>query len=310
MERDFPNVGVWLLLIIAGTAVRSWAKVKPMELPVARIAADTDKVTVAMRLQSDTTEKVTLSAGDVTLKETKDVLPATVTFDQASVALQPNQPAEVKVTVARMFAEGEATAEIRVQGEKLGELRIVRYGAGLRLQHTWLQFHKGRPTALQVKNETQFPYTVGWMMQIGAVKVCGQGPDKPCETVENWKTVTIPAKNTAIIEVEPAAAWFDRWYPGTEQARLTLAFAQAADQLPKVEMHFAANLAGSWSMMATKLQTLWIVLLLALGGLLSLLVRHWVPNSQKKRELKEHVHRVRQKIKGLSGEIDSVLRVL
>jgi hypothetical protein len=303
------NSAIALLGVVL--AVRGWAAVKLVELPAVRIWASTDKATVVMRLASDSGDSVALSAGDVVLTSNRAVLPAKVTFDPAEAKLAANQITTVKVNVERMFAEGSATAEIRNQGVRLGELLIERFGPGLVLERSWLVFRPGRATALRVKNSTQVPYTVGWMVEIGAVKACGQAVERSCEAVENWKTLTIPPRTAPTIEIEPPPAWFQRWRDETTAARLTLAFSGSPVELPRVELPFEARLSGGIPPRFRRaLNMLWLLLLLIIGGVLSLLVRHWVPNIRRKRDLKDHIQKVREKIRGISGEIESVLRVM
>jgi hypothetical protein len=89
----------------------------------------------------------------------------------------------------------------------------------------------------------------------------------------------------------------------TKEATLWLTF---PGDLPKRALKMKANLQGRWY----EFQFLWIFLLLTMGALFSLIVRHWVPNTQRKRELKEQIRRVRLKIDGFSEDIEPDLRVL
>jgi hypothetical protein len=86
-----------------------------------------------------------------------------------------------------------------------------------------------------------------------------------------------------------------------QDATLWLAF---PDELPKRQLAVASIIRGG----GYPGQTVWIVVLLTLGALMSLVVRHWVPNMQRKRELKEQIRRVKGKVACFSEDIAEDLR--
>ena len=116
-----------------------------------------------------------------------------------------------------------------------------------------------------------------------------------------------------VTAVPPPAGWFASPGPaflsrlGTFRTRVEDASLWLAlpNDVPKKTLPIKANLSGS-----LYAELIWIVLLLALGATMSLLVRYWVPNMQRKRDLKDQTRRIRNKIDGISGEIDSTLRAL
>lgn len=150
------------------------------------------------------------------------------------------------------------------------------------------------------------------MIQIGPDKHCGP-VEGSCDDVRKWAKVTLQPKEQSVIEVSPPAGWFANPGPaflsrlGTfrtrvEDASLWLA---VSNDTPKRTLPLKANLSGSFY-----IELVWIVSLLGLGAMMSLLVRYWVPNMQRKRELKDLTRRIRTQIYGISGEIDSTLRAL
>jgi hypothetical protein len=150
------------------------------------------------------------------------------------------------------------------------------------------------------------------MIQIGPDKHCGP-VEGSCDDVRKWAKVTLQPKEQGVIEVSPPAGWFANQGPaflsglGTfrtrvEDASLWLA---VSNDTPKRTLPLKANLSGSFY-----IELVWIVSLLGLGAMMSLLVRYWVPNMQRKRELKDLTRRIRTQIYGISGEIDSTLRAL
>jgi hypothetical protein len=117
-----------------------------------------------------------------------------------------------------------------------------------------------------------------------------------------WDAVRIPPKDSNQIRIVPPAEWFDTSVTA-KQENVTLSLAPGPD-LPKRVQQVAVTLVGP----RVAFQRGFILGWLFLGAVMSLLVRHWVPNTRRKRDLKEQTSRVREKIDAFSDDIDYELR--
>ena len=266
----------YTILICFLMAPPAGAAVTVAELGAIRIPASADSGVATLRVRSDRTESLILSAGEVVDRSTKEVLPGTVTFEPAALDVEPGRTYEIKVTVSKLFFEGEAEVDVLNQREKIGSLVVARAPFAVTLADAQALFRPGEKTAITLRNDARYPYKVRWMMQIGLHKYCGVGRD--CEEVANWSSVNIPPKDGASIEIDPPGGWFDwtgLFSEGTKEATLWLAL---RGDLPKRALKLTANLQGC----IYPGQTLWILTFLTLGALFSLIVRHWVPNTRRK----------------------------
>lgn len=282
-----------------------------------------------LRVRSTTSDRILLTLGPLVDLATKEVLPATVIFAEATSKgpdfdPTPNQIHDVTVTVSKVFFEGEAQAPILNRGQKIGDLQITRAPFAVSLVSDQpIEMRHGDRSAIGIRNDSRDVYQLSWMIQIGAEKHCGlkeigdtdnkETVARNCDDVNDWAKVTVQPKERSVIDVSPPAEWFGspgpsplkwlgRFRRRVEDGSLWLAL---PNDVPKKTLPIKANLSGS-----LYAELIWIVLLLALGATMSLLVRYWVPNMQRKRDLKDQTRRIRNKIDGISGEIDSTLRAL
>jgi hypothetical protein len=273
--------------------------------PVAiRLPASTDTGVATLRVSSDSPESLLLSAGALVDKATQESLPGTVGFEPATLEVESGRTYEIKVTVTQILFEGEAEVDILNQGAPIGSLLVTRAPLAVQLVDPHAVFRRGEKTAVTLQNDARYPYDLRWMVQIGVHKYCGAGA--ACEAVATWSPVVLPPKDRATIDIEPPPAWFDRvgrFSEVRQDATLWLAF--PGGQLPKRTLPLQAHVQGR----SYPPQTLWIFIFLTIGALSSLIVRHWVPNSQRKRDLKEHIRELRLKIDGFSDDISADLRV-
>lgn len=296
---SFFGIVSFLLVVLAPLAS---AEVKLVGSPAMRMPASSDSTEAILHLQSDQKERVSLSLGELVNKSTKEVLPIDVTFDPSTLDMEPDRIFSVKVSVSKVYFEGEAEADILSQGVSTGVLRIARSGLEVSLVGgAEIFFRKGEGTVVQLRNDSRYRYELGWMVQIGGEKYCGS--NSSCEMIQNWKSVVLPPKGMSSVEIDPPSAWFGWFGQQNRDATLWLAFPGA---LPTRAIAFQAKLRDPLYPDHASSIVLW----LALGALFSLIVRHWVPNSQRKRELKDQIRQISNKIAGISTEIDATLRVL
>lgn len=263
--------------------------------------------------------RLSLTVGPVVERSTKEVLPATVVLDPAFIDARPNVASPVTVTVSNVLFEGDAEFDVLSNDVRIGTVGLSRAPLAVTLVDTGVVLRQEQTTALTLKNDSRYPYALRWMMQIGVDKHCGappaEGQPKSCATLEEWGVVNIPPRDSQTIEVRPPAEWFQ----GPGQYAIQKAMASASEQradatlwlslgdnLPKRQITVASSLQGQWYVG----QTAWIFLILTSGAVFSLVVRHWVPNMQRKRELKDQCRRVRLKIDGFSDEVDAEVRSL
>jgi hypothetical protein len=283
------------------------AETRLLGTPAIRIPPGASGGAMELHLTADANETLVLVAGDLVDRSTKEVLPGTIVFDPASLPIEAGRQYQVRAVATGIQFEGDADVDVMNRGVKIGSLVVARSAFAVTVATTPVMFRTGTKTAIMLRNESRHPLALRWMLQIGPDKYCAP-PDgntqKPCDTVQQWSAVRLPPKDAQSIEIQPPLAWFDTtgWFSERRQdATLWLAL---GDELTKRQLTVASILQGR----GYPGQTTWIVVLLTLGALLSLVVRHWVPNMQRKRELKEQIRRVKAKIDCFSDEIAEDLR--
>jgi len=309
--------GLAVALVMLCVPAHAQTDITIIEAPSLRLPASAHTGTGRLRLRATKDERVLLTLGPLVDVATKEVLPATVVLAETSSKAaefdaKANVIYDVTVNVSRVFFEGEAQAPILNMNTKIGDLQIVRAPFAVTLvSDSPLLLRENTTTAIAMRNDSRDSYVVSWMIQIGPDKYCGN--QRSCDDVKNWATVALQPKERASIEVTPPVEWFRSDLPSWLQflgryrrrvADATLSLALPGEA-PRRTLTPRAELAGKYY---TELA--WIVGLLVLGATMSLLVRYWVPNMQRKRDLKEQTRRIQGKIDGLSTEIDSTLRAL
>ncbi len=295
-----------VIAIVGLTAGDTTAETSLRGTAAIRIPPGESSGAVELYLVADANGMLVLTAGDLIDRSTKEVLPGTVTFEPATLSVEAGQQYKIRAVASKILFEGDADVDVMSRGAKIGSIVVARSPFAVTLPETAAVFRPGAKTAIALRNDSRHALTLRWMLQIGPVKYCGPptAARKSCDAVTQWSVVSIPPKDAQSIEVEPPLEWFPttRWVSAwREDATLWLAL---TDDLPKRQLRMASLLQGS----GYPGQTAWIVILLALGALLSLVVRHWVPNMQRKRELKEQIRRVKAKVGCFSEDIAEDLR--
>jgi hypothetical protein len=317
-QRSRTALSLAVALLSLCPPAQAQNNVSVIETPSVRLPASAHEGSGRLRVRAAADQRVLLTLGPLVDVSTKEVLPATIVLTETSSKAaefdaKANVVYDVTVSVSKVLFEGEAQAPILNNNTKIGDLQIVRAAFAVSLvSDTPISFRENTTTAIPIKNDSRDGYRVSWMMQIGPHKYCGNR-DNSCEDVKNWATVALQPKERAVIEVTPPVAWFRSELPGwlrysgafrRQVADATLSFA-LPNEVPRRTLTPKADLSGQYYV-----ELVWIISLLALGALMSLLVRYWVPNTQRKRDLKDQVRRIQGKIAGLSTEIDSTLRAL
>ncbi len=289
-----------LLLTLVPAQVAD-AEIKLVGATAIRFSALENEGSAVLQLQTDEKQagEVRLGVGPLVAATTKEVLPAVIALDPVVLVTEAGTVYEVKVRISGVFFEGDAEAEVLANFTPIGRLTVSRGPFAVAPASTDLVLRRGEATAIEIKNDSRYAYPVRWSLQLGAESYCGTGN---CADIAQWGVVTLPAKDAATIAVTPPDGWFKPFTPRAREATLWLAL---SNELPKKSFKLKTTLEEK--MLA---EALFILRWLVAGAVLSLLVRHWVPNFQLKRELKEQLRRVRQKIESISGNVSSKLREL
>ena len=226
--------------------------------------------------------------------------------------LAPGSTQTVKVEVSNLWQAGSSDADLEYNNVKIGVLKALKYQVpfAVSLQsatpdNPTVTFRKGEPGSLTLKNDDVMTYTVSWELSVGEKRIAGPA-------------IILPGKATVTTELSPAPEWF-AWYRGLfredlQDGRLTLKALSSGGQKEapfQVKTVLLKARLLSWSPITQQLLSTGIIFfVLALGGSCSLLASYWVPNRLRRRDLIEQLAKLVVKIRTLSQQIDSTLRVL
>ena len=304
-------VGMLGVASVAAAQAPPPSPVPPVSLvgrPVIQFDASRRDGTGALRVISPTDRNVVLDAGPLIDPQTKDTIAAAINLEPAELSLVANVPQTVTATVSGVLVDGSAEFEILAGTMRVGTVTVTRGPFAVSVAGDPVTFETGKTTVLTLRNDSRHQYTVKWMINLGPHRYCGgpvqhgEAPRACDETATTWSEVKIPPKDSNQIHIVPPDDWFDTSVTSKPE-NVTLSLAPGPD-LPKRVQQLAVTLVGprvAW-------QPYFILSWLLLGAVMSLLVRHWVPNTQRKRDLKEHTGRVRAKIDAFSDDIDYELR--
>ncbi len=218
----------------------------------------------------------------------------------------------VTIDVANHQEAGESAAVLKNNGDALGVLTALKYSFpfAVKLQSKTpdspqLSFQHGKLNTVTLKNEDTLTYPIAWAIEILGKKVGGR--------------LTLLPKSMAAIEVQAPEEWFTSRFRALfkediQEGTLSLACVSAVDTtaLPwrsqtisfKAYLHYFPPLAQE------SFSILLIFIILFAGGICSLIVSYWAPNRLQRRALKELLANLALKIRALSFQIGSTLRVL
>jgi len=278
---------------------------------------------IALRNSSRTgLKKGVLSARDFVSQTTRQPLGAKITLSASGEPgampistlsdLAPGGTQLVKVEVSNLWQAGESNADLEYDGVKIGILKALKYVVPFTVSlqsptpdNPTVIFKKGQTGSLTFKNDDAMTYLVGWELEIGGKKVIGPA-------------LLLPAKGTVTTDLCPVSEWF-AWYRGLfredlQDGRLTLRALVSSNQnetpLQVKTVPLKACLLY-WSPFTQQLLSTGVIFfVLAMGGSCSLVVSYWVPNRLRRRDLIEQLAKLVVKIRALSQQIDSTLRVL
>jgi len=326
--------------------------------------ADTQTGIITLRNNTPDQVQVLLKFGNFVNNTTKTLIPAEISYSWPDGSsknfgefnMLGGVSIKVRITVSKVQGEGEGQIPLinSISGMQIGQLRLTRTPFDVSLdvplvvgENTQkLNFKRGTPTSLVLKNDSSARYKVRWMMAVNGVKYCRKdaqadrrsswewiksffsSPESAECTPDHWEAETISPNSKKIIEIVPPDGWFPRAFQSifkddVQVSSLRLRLVEyaggetngtlsqlAKESLPEKEIPFTAHLAYYSPNTQLILSTIVITMVLLVGGVFSLIVRNWVPNQLRKQDLKERLAKLSVKTSALSSRLDSNLRVL
>jgi hypothetical protein len=244
----------------------------------------------------------------------------------------------VELKVRDLIAFGESTVPLLYRGKEVESLRFskpgliakaVGEGGFVAREGETRLFSRKRRTAwlpLVLENTSAFEYkSVRARLRFANTDVCGFETEKfagspaaksstSCDKFEEWTAFDIPSYAQVTLRAEPNPAWFrdpktNLARSGKEKGWLTVRFQSAAGG-PIYEQNLPLEVQFEPSGFSIFTSLLCIGGFLALGAFLSLVLRVALPNSKRKRNLKDQLEDAANLIGTISSETDSNLRVL
>ena len=263
--------------------------------------------------------RIYLTAGEFTSVSTGKGVNAQVSFflpdsQKGTPVLRLDLPAgevvPVRVEVTNLWEAGELEDTLFADGKPLGTLRVLKYRVPFNVKLVApnpdlpeLTFTRGRKAHLSLKNDDGMTYVVRPVFAVGGHRF-------------NAPRVVLPPNGGETLELDPPGAWFG-WggllKPLERDGQLSLRFEAPGTTSdpgwPGKVIPFKAGLSVIDAGWQKFLAFLLVLILLALGGLASLLLRHWVPNSLGRARLRERLDEVGDQTRLLPLRTSSAIRV-
>lgn len=248
------------------------------------------------------------------------LVPGATPSDGAPFELAPKQRIEVKLTAARVWDAGEATAAVRLGRFTLGTLRAQRLRVPFAIElgnagteASPLHGERGKPLLFQVKNADALNYALAWELILDGESVAEQLGKQGCDS----QPVTLGASSSGFLRV----CLPERSFPGApgswfkERVRHgVLKLSHAADagaQAAPASKVFPVVVAlgvGSVGWRTARCLLLTLVVLM-LGGLCSLFLTHAIPNAFQRLALRAKLEPLAARTKALSDHLPAQLQV-
>jgi hypothetical protein len=305
-----------------------------IDRPATPVPADRDYVTVRVLLRGVKTapRESELEVGPLaSVQQPTLLVRPSAKLISSSVADGGDYAADLEIRGLIVF--GESSAALLHKGRQVELLRFSRPGLVAKPSgEGGFVAREGSPFVMVLENPTAFHYPsvrarlrfveddicVVKVETFGAKSAPAARPlssvAAPCDQYSSWTTFDIPQYAQVTVRAEPIPSWF--FDPDTRFAKvakrkgwLTLRYgvdgsSNIHEQNVPLEVQFSPS---SWSLFRT---LSWVFLFLAVGAFLSLLIRVWVPNVKRKRQLKDQLNHAADLTASISAEVDSNLRVL
>jgi hypothetical protein len=271
-----------------------------------------------VRNNTSVTQAVTLSASDFTSTDTSHFLGAKVLLDATGMsfttlgAMPPGGTVPVRIEVSNLWDAGESTAVLYTNGLAFATLRAVRDRVpfkvtmeGTPVERPEMLFNSGHPVSLILRNDDPMTYIVRWELDIDGRVVTNATTRLPPTST----TVATDLVSKGIFRGGPCSWLKDEVRDG----QLRLSWQATAHQASPSRQGRTIPIRVRLSTTATFWTVCGYVLLgvvLACGGICSLLLNNFLPNRLRRFEFQEQLAKLTERTRNLSPLIDSSLRVL
>ncbi len=211
----------------------------------------------------------------------------------------------VRVEATNLWEAGEMEAQILNGTNWVGRITAFRDRAPFKLKPMnppnggEVVFGQGTQAYLTLTNEDAMTYVFDWALRVGNGMIEGtNGFVAPHSTTE----IRLAVPDDWFSPVRP---FKDDTKEGSLVLKLRPRSTVASVNWPERTFPFSARLQYRFGGLAT----LAILGLLLLGAMFSLALNLWVPNQLKKSRIEEELHGLKDKVRGLSCQIDSRPRV-
>jgi len=264
--------------------------------------------------------RVHITSGDFISKTTKKGLNAKATFfglgdkpgaQALEVKLRPGEVLPIRVEVTNVWEAGESEAQILANGATIGTLRVLKYRLPFNVKliapnpdKPELAFVEGDPHQLALRNEDPMTYVVR-----PTLSVKGHTFDA--------SSLVLPPNSSGTVMIDPPSAWFNCLTGLLKEEQvdglITLRFeppgAGSDPAWPTRVIPFSARLSSVSPNLQAFAALIYIVVLLVAGGMCSLVLRYWVPNSLRRASLRDRLNEVAERTRSLSVRTSSEIRV-
>lgn len=252
---------------------------------------------------TDDTSQSQLGKAEVTF--TRDTGAPLPTF------VNPGTQVQVEVKISGLTGTGTASAPVFNQGGKLGRLEVVAADAPMNFSVSGpgspaqpLTLVKGGTDALVLRNNDGIAYTLDWSLQLGS------------EQMQSGELEIAP-HGTSRINLLPGNelySWTDDIRPASKTAHLTLAMQGPPEISPNMMPSRTLPVSLVMRSLSYAWTTLWsyvfVIVLLLIGGLLSLGGSAALPNEMRKNNLRRELDALSVRVNNISGRVDLYLRTL
>lgn|GEM_PF-4983712 len=322
MRILFRSLTAILVLVVTVSAAPLGVQVLPSHLTID--GQNNASATIVISNDSDRSVPIFLTADDFELAPGEPV-PARIAFGPAGttaanspsfelVDLKAKTDVRVRTDITNFSQAGIATAVLRNRGEKIGELIAVKDQFPFNVKPLGskddapllLRFCDIAPAYIVLKNDDALTYSLDWKLE--ATSLPPQGSRIP----------RLAGQGTSVLRFNNDVGWIPSWNslstilrPVDTDGMLTITATSRDQKLRWKERTFPVTVRRSyWSDYGYQWVTFVILsLLLTLGGIASLLLNNWIPNRLKRVTVREAIEAVSPKIRVLSSNIMSALRV-
>ena len=295
-----------LLLVSAVAFAQGKLELVPPGAPaLVVIPTDTPTAVGAITLRNSGNAAVTpaLTASTFFTDPGNEPLTITAKFT-AAAAIEPGKTATIPVELAGVTEPGYAKGELHHDGVKLGELRVLRKAFAFNVAPVGFDAKQpfvvrrvgGKPSTIRLLNSDPFTHALEWSV-IGEDGDAIARGNVPLLRPNSIHDISIPARRMS----GPL-----EWLEGTLQSPRNAATlllravprgkAQPGEYWMSKELPLQLQHTAGSRIWRELLQTFIILLLLLLGGLTSLYLTYWVPNTLKRMDVKAHIEALTSKI--------------